>query len=355
MGNCASREDEYIDGDKMNKALVAEGLEPVPKKAVKLLLLGAGESGKSTIFKQMKIVHQGGYSAAELRGFVALIHSNTVDSMNAMMQAFDGLGVVMPDDLKLLYDDFQAQVSSQTLNPALGALTRRMWEHKATQLVFERRSEYQLLDSAAYFMRDVERLSKADFVPSEEDVLRSRVRTSGIVRTDVTIKSANFAIFDLGGQQNERRKWINAFSEVDAVIFVAALSEYDQMLAEDPKVNRMDDALHLWGKLVNSRHFKQTSMLLFLNKKDLFEEKLKRKPLKESYPAAKEDASLEDDTDFEQCSAFFKKAFLAKNENASKTIYTHITTATDTSNIQFVFKAVTAVILEANLLASGLM
>ena len=141
------------------------------------------------------------------------------------------------------------------------------------------------------------------YIPTEQDVLRSRVRTTGIVQTDFKIKGLDFAMFDVGGQRNERRKWIHAFDDVNAVIFVAALSEFDQasrqpmsarvrvprqvpgaahlacisapqVLYEDETQNRMEEAISLFDQIVNSRWFAETSMILFLNKKDLFEMKI---------------------------------------------------------------------------------
>jgi hypothetical protein len=119
-------------------------------------------------------------------------------------------------------------------------------------------------------------------------------------------------------------------------------------------MNRMDEANTLFDQIVNSKWFKQTAMILFLNKKDLFEMKLAKKPLKQFYAQAKDDERLVDDKDLKQCSEFFKKLFLAKNKNPDKSIFSHVTCATDTTNVKFVFNAVVAIILEENLKASGL-
>jgi len=159
--------------------------------------------------------------------------------------------------------------------------------------------------------------------------------------------------YDVGGQRNERRRWIHAFDDVNCMIFVAALSEYDQVLVEDENQNRVDEAIQLFDQLVNSKWFKQTSCLLFLNKKDLFERKLHKKPLKKFYRQA-EESNITDDTDLEQCANYFKTLFLKRNKNPDKNIFTHITCAIDTSNVKFVFNAVVAMILEENLKASGL-
>jgi guanine nucleotide-binding protein G(i) subunit alpha len=90
----------------------------------------------------------------------------------------------------------------------------------------------------SYFAKVAE-IAAPGYLPSVEDVLRSRVRTSGIVEEIYNISGVDFAIYDVGGQRNERKKWIHCFDGVTAVIFVASLSEYDQVLYEDHSVNRM--------------------------------------------------------------------------------------------------------------------
>jgi hypothetical protein len=77
------------------------------------------------------------------------------------------------------------------------------------------------------------------YVPSRDDVLHTRLRTIGIREERYIIDGSVFEMYDVGGQRNERKKWIHVFDGVNAVIFVAALSEYDQWLVEDQKVNRM--------------------------------------------------------------------------------------------------------------------
>jgi guanine nucleotide-binding protein G(i) subunit alpha len=112
-------------------------------------------------------------------------------------------------------------------------------------------------------------------MPSVDDVLRSRVRTSGIIEEAYDIGGVEFVIYDVGGQRNERKKWIHCFDNVTAVIFVASLSEYDQVLFEDASINRMREAVNLFAEICNSKYFEHSSMILFLNKKDLFEKKIK--------------------------------------------------------------------------------
>ena len=340
------------------------------KKVVKMLLLGAGESGKSTIFKQMKIINQAragcavcrgpkaapscaralaqdGFSEEERKNFAPIIRHNVVANVEALIGAFDKLGLDLPDDLGEMHRELRDHASD---GPELDVqLIGRMWGNARVQAVYARRNEFQLSDSAAYFFGEIERVGSAAYLPTEDDVLRSRVRTMGIVQMRFQIKGLEFAMFDVGGQRNERRKWIHMFDEVDGVIFVAALSEYDQVLAEDEDRNRMAESIDLFDQIVNSKWFAQTSMILFLNKKDLLAEKVHKSPVRDHFPeyAGK-------DADYEGALKFFRAQFVAKRKRAQTVIFTHATCATDTSNVSFVFNAVVAIILDRNMAASGL-
>lgn len=91
-------------------------------------------------------------------------------------------------------------------------------------------------------------------------------------------------MFDVGGQRSERKKWIHCFEGVTAIIFCVALSGYDLVLAEDEEMNRMIESMKLFDSICNSKWFVETSIILFLNKKDLFEEKISRSPLTICFP-----------------------------------------------------------------------
>ena len=97
-------------------------------------------------------------------------------------------------------------------------------------------------------------------------MLRSRVKTTGIIETTFHIDDLIYRMFDVGGQRSERKKWIHCFENVTAIVFMVAISEYDQVLVEDESVNRMAEALTLFDSICNSRWFVKTSMILFLNK-----------------------------------------------------------------------------------------
>lgn len=321
---------------------------------VKLLLLGAGESGKSTIVKQMKIIHETGYSKEEREQYRPVVYSNTIQSLMAIIRAMGQLRIDFADpsraDIARQFFTYASAAEEGELTTDLVILMKKLWQDPGVQLCFARSREYQLNDSAAYYLNALERISQPNYIPSQQDVLRTRVKTTGIVETHFMFKNLHFKMFDVGGQRSERKKWIHCFEGVTAIIFCVALSGYDLVLAEDEEMNRMVESMKLFDSICNSKWFVSTSIILFLNKKDLFEEKITRSPLTICFP------EYTGQNTYEEASAYIRTKFENLNKRKDKKeIYTHFTCATDTNNIQFVFDAVTDVIIKNNLKDIGLL
>ncbi|KAK1796357.1 hypothetical protein P4O66_009423 [Electrophorus voltai] len=315
---------------------------------------GAGESGKSTIVKQMKIIHEDGYSEDECKQYRAVVYSNTIQSIMAIIKAMGNLKIdysdtARTDDARQLFALSAAAEEQGILPEDLANVIRRLWADSGVQSCFNRSREYQLNDSAAYYLNDLERIARADYIPTQQDVLRTRVKTTGIVETHFTFKDLHFKMFDVGGQRSERKKWIHCFEGVTAIIFCVALSAYDLVLAEDEEMNRMHESMKLFDSICNNKWFTETSIILFLNKKDLFEEKITRSPLSICFP------EYSGANKYDEAASYIQTKFEDLNKKKdTKEIYTHFTCATDTKNVQFVFDAVTDVIIKNNLKDCGL-
>uniref|UniRef100_A0A8D0CSM7 Guanine nucleotide binding protein (G protein), alpha transducing activity polypeptide 2 n=1 Tax=Sander lucioperca TaxID=283035 RepID=A0A8D0CSM7_SANLU len=322
-------------------------------KTVKLLLLGAGESGKSTIVKQMKILHQGGYTKEEQLAFKSIIFGNILQSALAIIRGMEMLaidfGSTASQELAQKLQNLSDSIEEGTMPAELADVIMKLWKDSGVQASYDRAAEYQLNDSAGYYLNDMERIIKPDYLPTEQDVLRSRVKTTGIIEEQFSCKELHFRMFDVGGQRSERKKWIHCFEGVTCIIFCGALSAYDMVLVEDDEVNRMHESLHLFNSICNHRFFALTSIVLFLNKKDLFEEKIKKVHLSICFP------DYDGSNTYEDASDYIKKQFLDLNmKKGVKEIYSHLTCATDTRNVEIVFNAVTDIIIKENLKSCGL-
>ncbi|MBN3315543.1 GNA11 protein, partial [Atractosteus spatula] len=476
------------------------------------LLPGTGESGKSTFIKQMRIIHGTGYTDEDKRGFTKLVYQNIFTAMQSMIRAMETLKIQYKYEQNksnaLLVREVDVEKVSSFEQPYINAI-KMLWTDPGIQECYDRRREYQLSDSTKYYLSDIERIASPGYVPTQQDVLRVRVPTTGIieypfdleniifsylsdldriadpsylptqqdvlrVRIPTTgiieypfdLQSIIFRMVDVGGQRSERRKWIHCFENVTSIMFLVALSEYDQVLVEsdnelqhsggglDPQSqlaqegagsrvyskaisfhcsqlrsyqeavvkmkrvnwdspgpagilnytvllrasrssdaeqysgssngeeetssrrghgvasegagmlgspcarglrsppaldtlgdqNRMEESKALFRTIITYPWFQNSSVILFLNKKDLLEEKIMYSHLVDYFPEF--DGPQRD---AQAAREFILKMFVDLNPDSDKIIYSHFTCATDTENIRFVFAAVKDTILQLNL------
>jgi len=160
---------------------------------------------------------------------------------------------------------------------ALGNAMSSIWNLEAVKSTFARRGNcYSFPDNMDYFFNKVQTIMDEAYTPSVEDALKCRVRTTGMIEYHYDIKENEFILYDVGGQRNERKKWIHHFADVAALLFICALNHYHAVLFEDEKKNAMHEAVELFTEICKSKWFRKSELILFLNKDDLFREKLRK-------------------------------------------------------------------------------
>jgi len=341
MGNCSSTEDQ-------KKSRIIDDLIKSDKKKskseIKLLLLGPGESGKSTIFKQMKLIQiNGGFTSEELQSYKYIVYGNCVSQMKVLVAYClkEGKQFTDPENMQRAERLSKVPPTGDSWSPNLGEDIKQLWKDPVILEIYgQRNRQFQLDDSSQYFFDNIDRFINPNYIPNTADVLRSRIRSTGIEEAEFKFLDVSFRMLDVGGQRSERKKWLHCFESVTAVIFCVALSEYDQTLREDETQNRMRESILLFDQIVNSPWFKSTTFILFLNKIDLFKQKIEKVDLRITFP------NYEGGTDFEAASNFIKQRFLEQNQFNSHVIFTHFTCAISTENIEFVFKCVRETVLK---------
>ncbi|CUM67712.1 uncharacterized protein PRCAT00005417001 [Priceomyces carsonii] len=363
--------------------VVPNGSASNTDKEVKVLLLGSGESGKSTIVKQMKILHQNGYTKEERYEYKPFVYKNILTCIKNIINAITDLEPDLihdshsrkensikdeedsledfkgekPNEKHVLnYEDMNEVLdydisidSEEQFSPKIAGIIDHIYKVQEVQnFIKYQQGNFYFVDSSDYFLSDVKRFAQPDYIPTVNDILRTRKKTSGIFDFRFQMSGLNIHMYDVGGQRSERRKWIHCFDNVTLIIFCVALSEYDQVLLEENNQNRLEESLALFDSVVNSRWFSRTSIVLFLNKIDVFSKKLPYSPLENHFP------DYTGGDNINKAAKYILWRFTQLNRSGLS-IYPHVTQATDTSNIQLVFAAVRESILENALKNTGIL
>ncbi|KAK6329439.1 hypothetical protein J4Q44_G00014170 [Coregonus suidteri] len=326
------------------------------ERLVKILLLGAGESGKSTFLKQMRIIHGQDFDQQDREEFRGTIYSNVIKGVRVLVDAREKLHIPWGSPDNQVHGDNMMSFDTRSAMMANGQVETSvflkylpsiqvLWADSGIQQAYDRRREFQLGESVKYFLDNVEMLGDQSYIPSQQDILLARKPTKGIHEYDFEIKSVPFKMVDVGGQRSERRRWFECFDSVTSILFLVSSSEYDQVLMEDRQTNRLRESLDIFETIVNNRVFLAVSIILFLNKTDLLEEKVSNISLKKYFPEyTGPDHSLPD------IQKFLVDCFRGKRRDATqKPLYHHFTTAINTENIRLVFRDVKDTILHENL------
>ncbi|XP_029942653.1 guanine nucleotide-binding protein subunit alpha-12a [Salarias fasciatus] len=322
------------------------------RRLVKILLLGAGESGKSTFLKQMRIINGQEFDQKALLDFRDTIYENILKGMRVLVDARDKLGIGWQscenEKQGMLVMSWEGRVGASGVEPSEFQLyvmaLSTLWADAGIQEAYARRSEFQLSESVKYFLDNLDRIGQLSYIPSKQDILFARKATKGIVEHDFVIKKIPFKMVDVGGQRSQRQKWFQCFDGITSILFMVSSSEYDQVLMEDRRTNRLVESMNIFETIVNNKLFLNVSIILFLNKTDLLVEKIRTVDIRKNFPEFRGDPRR-----LEDVQAFLVQSFSRKRRNRGKPLFHHFTTAVDTENIRFVFHAVKDTILQENL------
>eukprot|EP01084_Bolivina_argentea_P084784 153298_1 len=340
MGSCMSKDKT---NNIINHKMAAAELEEEQTK--KMLFLGPGDSGKSTILKQLQWLHSDGFTQEDAQRLKTDIFQQIVSQMKNVIEYYERTeertnnndDVELQNAITIVKDDAQSLV--WTLPEPLADAIQYIWNNDAKiKNVFTDYAVFthNILDeSTEHFWNDLDRIKASNYVPNEDDILNVRCKTTGAVEKQFTIKKTIFTVTDVGGQKSERRKWIGFFNDVSALLFVTSLSSYDQTMWQDGTKNCMVDALELFESIVNNKHFESTSVILFLNKRDLFEKKIRKVPLTVC-PAFSDYNEFDHGTDifpnphdYEQTTTYIRRKFMALKKGKGEKVVTHLTYAMD--------------------------
>jgi len=355
---------------------------------VKILLLGQSESGKSTVLKNFRLRFTPQYFDSERAAWRTVVLLNLIGSVRVIIEAIqselDAPEFTLVSDVHrhlcgelapLLREEAVINKLISPSNPIAGDVYVRpggewktilasseaakntaavvfslrdeidtLWSDTAVRELLEKRG-ISLRDAGGYFMDDLSRVTASEYVPTDSDILRARIKTMGVEEHFFAKEAApenrgvkDFWIYDVPGSRGARAVWIPFFDSVQAIVFLTPLSFYE-VLEEDSRVNRLEDSVILWKEICSNVLLQYTQLILFFNKMDILKAKLRAGLIIKEYVPSFADRP----NTYAGATGYFKEKFRAYHKRTSPTprnFFYYETTAVDTRSTAKIIGAV---------------
>ncbi|KAJ3227072.1 hypothetical protein HK099_003525 [Clydaea vesicula] len=313
------------------------------ESSYKIMLLGSGESGKSTVLKQLKLNYTGGFSDKEKQHYKLIIFDNIFDSLKVLSTQMIEFGIQYESKENEEFGKLlQIGVPNEKRDSIKAIEVDKYWKDRGVQQCYLRANEFSMQETAEYFFNNINKIFSKTFTPEKEDILQVRHKTITITETVFTYKTKKFKVYDVGGQKSLRQFWVPYFSDdIKSVIFVASLSCYDQILSEEEdkeKTNAMTDSINLF-KIICDNKLLQSILKVIKKSKNIYDILTK---IQKGLPL------------LENSKEFFKNKFREVNTSTHRQIYTHFTNSTDIKIMKKVIDTVNEIIFRSSLEAGGM-
>ncbi|KAF7374420.1 hypothetical protein MSAN_00326100 [Mycena sanguinolenta] len=220
--------------------------------------------------------------------------------------------------------------------------------------------EIVLQEQSGFFLDEVQRICQENYIPTPDDILRARVHSVGPEEHFIHVEGGgpknlrSLTVYDLGGSTSQRAAWAQFFDDVHVIIFLAPISAFNEMLAENPTVNRLADSMKLWRTICSNKLLRKVEFILFLNKVDILTRKIQSGIRFAEHITSYENKPNEP----KDIINYLSEKFAAINKTYSRRkrkIHRHVTCAIDTTATAAVIVAIYEVILLNALKATSIL
>eukprot|EP01083_Nonionella_stella_P110940 325027_1 len=395
-------EDELEFDEKMKEA------QEMDKRTTNIILLGAMDTGKSTILRQMMAVFLGidhkdfesltssiknavisyiktlctqsielhqeqqtqsilSHNQWAVTGYIRNcefqnelnISDNEVVIQTCIQYFGNNEGQTFAtQDLTNLYDYFNTLTYPFHLDLDMAQKIKLLWADPGIKETFRLRYKYHLQENVHYFLDNVVDIAQEEYTPGFDDYMRFALPSTGFTEKVLTSRVGAygqwcFRIVDVGGGRSERKKYLSSASTADGfdmMVFVVALNEYNKTCFEDSSSNRLHESLSLFRRLCEDDNWNALRRIIILNKYDLFQETIVDTPITVCF----DDFPTNDKSpyDEEHVIAFIQSKF----EECSKLEEHFIrANALDAENLEMVFEPIMKGLVHSKLVRDGLL
>jgi len=227
-------------------------------RRINMLLLGTGDAGKSTFIRQLRNIYEVGIPRQERVKFTNILRDNCLNGLQKLVQGCTEFDIIIPDSLQYHAD---IVLNADTLTTEVAQSILKLWKSQCIKRVLHDYHKFLLIpggiSGVTYYVQNVARFADEEYEPTTEDVIRAKLRTTGVTEVSFQIGNQEYNLIDIGGQRSERRKWLHCFETVHIIIYMIAINEYDMVLEEDGVTNRLEEAFKLFELLTSTQWLKK--------------------------------------------------------------------------------------------------
>jgi len=306
------------------------------KRIIKVVLLGIGGSGKTTFSKQMQIIHQNGFDQDQAGRFKGILLANLFTGIKTVLPSVKDFEQPELYKLSRRIQDYTDE-SEIEWNPEMVKKLQDLYKDPSFQTAWKREKDSSVIQ-LEYMMDNLERFLLPEFVPGNEDILRARQRTTGESISNFEDNKNVWTLIDVGGQFSEREKWEDVFAQnkPHAIIFFLAVDEFNvpngEIRTENEAKTKFDLAMSVFRqRMCGEGPVRDYGLcrIVFLNKVDLFQEKIKDD---ERWALFKEAMEYNGEREVDKCMDNIKQKMETIRQSSGETepLTIHVTCALDT-------------------------
>ncbi|CEO96680.1 unnamed protein product (mitochondrion) [Plasmodiophora brassicae] len=287
---------------------------PTTPVSGRVVVLGCGGSGKTTLFRQMSAQS---WTSLDLQSMTTVIHGIIAIAIKTLVSGAARLHAQRPDLGTAIMSGTPVARSANYVmtqlrdDDVLGSRAARhiarLWADPAIRRTFDLRVRFgiNVPDSTPYFLSRIGAIADPSYVPSSQDCLYGVVRSTGIQESTMPTSFGSVVqIIDVGGRRHERRKWSKVMHDVLAVVYVVSIGDFDAVCEEDGVTNRLMESLAVFEHIARTQ---PVPIVLVLTKTDQLQAALNRTRVTDLFPSYHGDPR-----DVNRAVAFFKALFLSK-------------------------------------------
>ncbi|KAF2734262.1 G-alpha-domain-containing protein [Polyplosphaeria fusca] len=289
----APTEDDYLNAAAaMRSEAIDRRLEEDAtslRRETKLVLMGMTNSGKELIMRQIKVLYAEGYPREERMTYQFAVRSTIRILLHSIIDLLRDTGVHLPPDLNQDFAILLHEVETTDINrvtPAAVLAVENIWRSTPFQSLYVQNFEIDFPQYAPYFAHELQRISDADYIPSESDIIRLNQSMGGIKELRFTWDEVDVHLFNISGYIPDqfRKRWFHQLEGATALIYTVDVSTYDRPFYGQPSESQLLEDFATFESWANSPKFSGSSIILLLNNFSRFREKLQHLPLQTFFP-----------------------------------------------------------------------